>query len=398
MRNLRPIGVVGVGAFLVINAPSLKLLAGVTPLVNAVATIILFGAGFYRILAYRTVQRNRKAWTLFFSVWVFVLLVALPEHLFLRKMEGGHVTSTIRMLYTLSCIGVVAACATRRDVHTLVYCQTAWGAGLAAAYLGGFVSYAFAQSLHYKTLSLPIALSTLVAIGCFLEERFSWRKGIGMGGLLSLNIAALTGLLSRSPFVFITLIVAGFAIAKRRKIGGVVKGVMKVVAVSVTGAFAVFLLLTWANININIPALERLYAITSQRNARADIWAESLRFIEEHPFGMGWGAYQQITGEIYPHNIILESGVVAGVIGVIIMLFIIALFSLWVFRSYPYTAQQDQSRFVQMSYIAFYLVATFFVSYSLDYAYMMFVPIAMTTAFFQSYPKGPHIFADVLKS
>ncbi|WP_103030330.1 O-antigen ligase family protein [Salinibacter altiplanensis] len=397
MRNLSSIGIVGVGAFLIINVPSLKLLAGVTPLVNAVATAILFGAGFYRILAYRTVQRNREAWTLFFGIWVFALLAALPEHLFLRKMEGGHVTSTIRMLYTLSCIGVVAACAARRDVHTLVYCQTAWGVGLAAAYLGGFVNYTFAQSLHYKTLSLPIALSTLVVIGFFFEERFSWRKGIGMGGLLFLNIAALTGLLSRSPLLFITLIVSGFAIAKRRKLGGMVKGVMKVLAVSVAGALAVFLLLTWANININIPALKRLYALTSQESVRAEIWAESLRFIEEHPFGMGWGAYQQITGEIYPHNIILESGVVAGVLGAVIMIIVIAAFSVWVFRRYPYTAQQDQSRFLQMSYIAFYLVATFFVSYSLDYAYMMFVPIAMTTAFFQSYPKGTHVIGDVLK-
>ncbi len=79
------------------------------------------------------------------------------------------------------------------------------------------------------------------------------------------------------------------------------------------------------------------------------------------------------------------------------MIIVIAAFSVWVFRRYPYTAQQDQSRFLQMSYIAFYLVATFFVSYSLDYAYMMFVPIAMTTAFFQSYPKGTHVIGDVLK-
>ena len=394
MFNLKPIGFVGVGAFLIVNTPSLKLLAGVTPLVNAFATAVLLGAGLFRVLAYRTIQRNKEAWTLFFGIWLFVLLGALPEHLLLRDIDSGHSTNTIRMVYTLVCIGMIAACGAKRDVRSFVQCQMVWGAVLAAAYLAGLVNYTFAQSVHYKTLSLPISLCILTVIGALSEGDRSWKTKIGFGGVLLLNLIALTGLFSRSPFVFIAVIVAGFAILKRNRLGGLVKGAAKVFGYAGAGVLGLFAAFTLMDVQLNIPAINRLYTLKNQGDVRTEIWIETIHIIQDYPFGMGWGAYRDITGVPYPHNIILESGVVAGVFGAALMLGLFFLFFLWVFWKYKRIAPADRVQFVQVSYIAFYLSATFLVSYSLAYSYMMFVPIAMTTAFFRVFPSTPHVLAS----
>jgi hypothetical protein len=66
-------------------------------------------------------------------------------------------------------------------------------------------------------------------------------------------------------------------------------------------------------------------------------------------------------------------------------------YAAWVSRTYPHVPAEDRSRFVQMAYVGFYFCATFLVSYSLGYSYMMFVALAMTTAFPQRRPSTSHV-------
>jgi hypothetical protein len=392
MFNQRSVGVVGLGAFLIVNTPSLKLVTGVTPLVNAAATAVLFAAGLYRVLAYRQVQRNVEGWTLFFGLWVFILLSVLPEHFLLRDVDTGHVTGAIRMIYALACVGVIAATATRRDVDTMIRCQIAWGVGVAACYVGGIIDYGFAQTLHYKTVSLPVALSILAILAHLIEQPSIRKRTVALGlAAIAVDMVALTSLFSRSPFIFVVAIVAGFTIVKRYDLAGKVKASFKVVAYAALAVLVVWGGLTYANVQINIPAFNRISSLTSQGDSRIAIWTEALRIINDHPFGLGWGAYEGEAGILYPHNLVLEAGVVTGVAGGVLMLAFLLGYAAWVSRTYPHVPAEDRSRFVQMAYVGFYFCATFLVSYSLGYSYMMFVALAMTTAFPQRRPSTSHV-------
>ena len=65
----------------------------------------------------------------------------------------------------------------------------------------------------------------------------------------------------------------------------------------------------------------------SQPDARLQVWAEALDMIQAHPFGTGWGSYDNGVNLRYPHNLFLEVGVEAGIVclSVVIALIIATL-------------------------------------------------------------------------
>ena len=165
MNNNKRFGIVGLAALLVINIPSVKLFVGVTSAVNAAALFFLVGAALVRLCPDLKTVRNRDGCILLLSFWLLIMLIVLPEHILLRSIEGGHVSSTIKALYTIACMAAIVVSARARDVHTLVMAQIVWGSFVAVCFLLGFVHYSNVENLHYNTVTLPLALSTLSAVG-----------------------------------------------------------------------------------------------------------------------------------------------------------------------------------------------------------------------------------------
>jgi len=61
-------------------------------------------------------------------------------------------------------------------------------------------------------------------------------------------------------------------------------------------------------------------------NGRSELWAAALSSFSQHPLaGLGWGGFASISpSELYPHNILLESAVELGVVGLASVIGIIA--------------------------------------------------------------------------
>jgi hypothetical protein len=399
MFSVKRIGTVGIGVFLVVNTPSLKLLAGVTPLVNAAATSVLFAAALGRVLIHRSIQNNRAGWVLFTGIWLLFLLCVLPEHLLAREIDPGHSFATIRLLYALGCVAVIVATGTQRDIRSFIRCQVVWGAVIAGLQLTGIVTYSSSSPLHYKTVSLPIALSTLAIIGELIERSsISIRQVVLRVAIILVNVIALTSLFSRSPFVFTTIIVLGFTIAKQPSIAKKVGAILKMVGIVMVGAASVAALVWKVEIGVRIPAIKRLLVLFREgESERIKIWGEAIEIIVQNPLGVGFGAYEELSNTIYPHNIVIESGVVAGVLGSFLMLFLVFGYLLWCARMYRRANKNDKVVFVQSCFFGFYLVMTFTVSYSLSFSYMMFAMMALTTAFFQVSPPHYNSFVRVEK-
>jgi O-antigen ligase len=380
---MRSIGFVGVSTFLIVNVASLKLIVGVTPVVNLLATALLISVALYRILTRRKIKKNIIGWLVFLGIIIFIIPSSLPEYLFIREVNTGHANTTLRVLYTLICVFFIVSSAERRDVYTFVQCQFVWGLILSIGHIFGVVDYSFYGDLHYKTLSMPIALSTLVIIAYLIEEDNIRNISLFFQILfLSLNLIAIISLLSRSPFLFITAIVILFNLLKNEGLIGNFYNLIKYTLYTAIFIFSGWVFLIYKEISINIPALERIYNIYSGGGVRIDMWGKCVEVISEHPFGLGWGGFSDVSGYIYPHNILLEAGVVSGLVGFLVIFVVLLLYTLWVFLKYNKMNVLQKTTFVQMSYVSFYIILTFLVSYSFDFSYMLFLPISLSSSFF----------------
>lgn len=61
-------------------------------------------------------------------------------------------------------------------------------------------------------------------------------------------------------------------------------------------------------------------------NGRAALWAQAIRAFEGHPlFGIGWGGFAFVNPELsFPHNLVIEAAAELGILGAIVVVWIIA--------------------------------------------------------------------------
>lgn len=379
MNNDRQFGIVGLATLLVINIPSVKLFVGVTSVVNAIALVGLVGAALVRLYPNLKTRKNRDGSILLLGVWLLTMLITLPEHVLLRSIESGHVSSTVKTLYTVVCMATIVLSARARDVHTLVMGQIAWGVFVAVCFLLGWVHYSDVENLHYNTVTLPLALSTLSAIAYWVESKsLSTSKKFLLALVIAVNVFGLLNLFGRSPFIFIVVIVLGSYIAKRKNI--IKKSIYSIKAlayVSIVISASIFLI-SRLNIEINFHVFNRMANLVEGGDSRVSIYAEAIRFIAENPFGYGWGAYEQMsTLSPYPHNIILEVGITAGLLGVVL---VGSLLLFYLKRVLIYYHTVNRRLAMQSAYMSLYFIFTFMVSYSISSSYMLFVSMCMSTA------------------
>ena len=276
-------------------------------------------------------------------------------------------------------MAAVVLSARARDVHMLVMGQIVWGVFVAVCFLMGWVHYSDAESLHYNTITLPLALSTLSAIACWAESKsLSTPNKFLLALVIAINVLGILNLFGRSPFIFIVIIVLSSYIVKRKSaIKKAVYSVKALMYISIAIVVSSFLI-SRLNIEINFHVFSRMSDLVEGGDLRISIYAEAIRFISNNPFGYGWGAYEQMsTLSPYPHNIILEVGITAGLLGVIL---IVSLLLFYLNRILIYYHTVNRRLAMQSAYMSLYFVFTFMVSYSITSSYMLFVSVCMSTA------------------
>ncbi len=379
MVSLRKLRLIGIGTFLLINVPSLKLLLGNTPAVNLAATGVLLWGAAALVFLQRRIRLNRHGWALFGGLMVTFVLMVLPEFLFLRASNPGFAYDATKFLYGIACVAPIVATATTEDVRAFVMLQIGWGLLVAVFVLAGIIEWTQLEALHYNTVSLPIALSVLVVFCNFIEKRWhTWTSKAAGAGILLVEGIALAHLPGRAPFIFIPLILIGLSLIKPRGWRRSLKPLAKAVAAG--GALIVLAVVAANYYGIGFTAFDRItYAYEAGSNARIGIYQEALGFIAERPLGHGFGAYERLSSLApYPHNFLLEAAVVGGVFVAVLLGLIFIIFGLWMLRAYQ--AQSDPAVLRILS-ITLYVILTFSVSYSLVHMYVVFPLLALATTF-----------------
>ncbi len=73
--------------------------------------------------------------------------------------------------------------------------------------------------------------------------------------------------------------------------------------------------------------LEKSDGLDQNALSRLELWAIGIDLIKQHPFGLGLGGYENVTGFKYPHNLFIEVGVELGWVAAILMIVIVASIS-----------------------------------------------------------------------
>lgn len=174
-----------------------------------------------------------------------------------------------------------------------------------------------------------IGTSRMALTGTLVCLIFAMRAKWGAPAkLLLLAFAVLTATLavfsgSRGPLVsvivaLIIIILSTPAFKSRRSLSA---SVVSLVAV----------LVVWRSSSGPSGATSRAFSVftgatDSSTNARIELWDSAFMQFIERPMGRGWGGYDSpLVGNPYPHNIVLEIGVEAGIIvSCVVLAFVIA--------------------------------------------------------------------------
>jgi O-antigen ligase len=369
------LGAMGLAAFLLINAPSLKILLGNTPLLNAAATALTGGLVVLHGLLGGTWRLHRSLVVVSGLLWACILVATVPTLLGWRLTYPGFAAQSLRLVYLLAVFVLVAVMARRRDALIFLRMQIGWGALLSALYLAGIVGFGRGP-VHYNTFTLPIGLSSISILTRFMQmEGTRWQWPV-LVGLLVVNILGLLGLPGRSPFIFVIIITLAIGVLRRRSLLDKVKelgrGLVLLVLLISLGVLAV----SYFEVEISTLLLLRLTSTLEggEDSVRAEIYRESIRLIGEQPLGYGPGAYPFLSLGPYPHNFIIEIAFAGGILAALLMVAAVA----WVLhittRGYRRT---NDPLMLQLMGVFFYLVCTFLVSYSLKDTYVMFAVMGL---------------------
>lgn len=181
----------------------------------------------------------------------------------------------------------------------------------------------------------PINLGRLAgggALGLVLLARVGKLRWVWAWPGIVASILAMVGSGTRGP-VFALLLSVCIVSMPRRHIGGSAVGLRRL---AVPGLL-LFVIFAGAQFDA-LPGARRVrmiwdLAATWEGEARLPLFRESIDLIARNVWGHGWGSYQLETGNLYPHNIILEVGTEAGLLSLAILLVVMGVPMVRLFRS-----------------------------------------------------------------
>jgi O-antigen ligase len=376
------LGAMGLAAFLLVNAPSLKILIGNTPLLNAAATALTGGLVVLHGLLGGTWRVPRPLIVAGALLGGCILVTIVPTLLAWRLTYPGFATQGLRLVYLLVLFVLVGMMARHRDVSVFLYAQMGWGAILSALYLAGVVRFGTGP-VHYNTFTLPIGLSSIIILTNFMQAQRRWWQWPVLVGLLIVNILGLLGLPGRSPYIFVIVITLALGVFRRRSLLGKLKelgrGLVLLGLLVGLGLFAV----SYFQVEVSALLVWRITAMIEGGGdaARARIYGESMRLIEEQPMGYGLGAYPFLSVGPYPHNFVIEITFAGGVLAALLMVGAVVWTLYATVRSYRRT---NDPMVLQLTGVFLYLVCTFLVSYALKDTYVMFTVMGLLVGLYHT--------------
>ncbi|MBT2485006.1 MULTISPECIES: O-antigen ligase [unclassified Microbacterium] len=244
-----------------------------------------------------TSYANSKIVTLF----TITLVLAIAPFYLLRSVRQRQV-----FLFTLTVLGILAAA-------NLVLAPT-----VVEGSLGGRLVLEGSNTIAVSRV--VFAAVVVLLVGSTIKGQTARRRILMSAGAVALTlIATLTG--SRGPVVAAAValaVVLMTAVAYRKYR---VRAILGFVAVAGIGLWYVLQ-------SSQSEGVARIVgSLTGEEggvpDARVSIWTYALQLIEAKPFGRGWGSFD-FAGAPYPHNLLLEIGVEAGliVLAVVIVLLV----------------------------------------------------------------------------
>ena len=374
-KSIHRLGLAGVAGFLVINAPSIKLLAGNTPVVNVVATIATVAVLILNIVYYKIKIKN--SWLICFAILSIVLFISVLSGVIAGRTDSAFLNGALRFIYILIIFVAILLIGRRTDTRVFLKLQIIWGVVVAIGIVSGLIQFASGQ--HYNTATLPIGMSVVASLLVLIDANFLARTRVYLlvGGVL-ISVLGLLSLAGRSPFIFTVIIILVLSSIRHEllldKIKSVVKGIFALLGVGSIGAAGV----SYLGLPLSDLLLIRLTRlIEGGDEARAQMYQQSIEIISDYPAGLGFGGYSYLGAGNYPHNFIVEATIAGGVLAGVILSVMVA-FVLWKMISSVKTI--GQSIILPMVGCVLYLVLTFLVSYSLQETYMLFAAIALGLA------------------
>lgn len=221
------------------------------------------------------------------------------------------------------------------------------------------ITFALAVAPFYLLRTIrqrTVFLSTLIAISLFAavyvsvldqdnEDLYATRLILGGTDTIGTGRLAMTGALIAAVFVlggkhkltirviFLSISIVGSLLAlSSGSRGPAVAVLIAIVTILLTaplfklrrpwaigGFFVIANLVLWFAISVPSDGVTRVLSIftgetDTSTNARLRLWSEAWHQIGERPLGSGWGGFDAYTySHRYPHNILLEIGVEAGI-------------------------------------------------------------------------------------
>lgn len=353
------------GAFIVINAPSLKILYS-SELIN-IAGFLMIVMGFFIRISFGTIVVNKKKIinlsmvTLFF-IFIILSILWAPQAIRIRVLvQFLSVYLSFLFLY----LGVQ-----KEELHIYLRLQIFWSLLLAILHFNGFVTLNYLLGQHYLTVGLPLGLGFVQSVGMIIKDINEKKMGNVFTDFIIMAIIFidLISLRGRSPVLMSILVIYVFGLLilffennKWRNI---------IFLISLT--FLIIYLLNNFGRELLIERFITLFENTEEES-RTHIFKTAIGMIMANPLGYGMNSFSFYTNYGYPHNIILESTLYGGIQATIFLLPVVINI---LFNTIVSVKKKVYSEII-ISMITLYVLLIWNISYDLTSSYVLFSIIAL---------------------
>lgn len=306
--------------FTTLSLPSIKLVFS-SPLLNALL-IVLYGFFFVHFYMVTPVRINpiQKVYISLFLAFISLVFISY----FIFPYSQHSLDKYVKYFFVFIAVLATATFVEKIDITLLINLLIAWGLILCVWKLTLGISLSFDKGQTYLTYGMPIGCSLMLLL-TKVFQKLTWKELFFYGVLILLNIFVILTSRGRSsiifPFLtFFLVVFAAFFVGNNKKVAS------KVVLV---GAIITLLAGSYVLANLeSFKSLARVIALVESggEDSRLSLWIPAVELILKNPFGYGTDAHHYLLRH-YPHNIFLEITLAYGLVGLLMFLGILIVFS-----------------------------------------------------------------------
>ncbi|EOZ95677.1 putative polysaccharide polymerase [Indibacter alkaliphilus LW1] len=305
--------------FITLSLPSIKLIYS-SPLLNAalIGIFAFFMLHFYTVSPVKLSKVQKVFLTLFLSFISFIFI-----SYFIFPYSHYSLDKYVKYFFVFIAVIVTATFVEKVDIRLLVNLLIAWGIVLCIWKLTIGIRLNFDKGQTYLTYGMPIGCSLMLLL-TQVFKKLSWKEVVFYGGLILLNIFVILTSRGRSSIIF-PFLTFGIVIITALFFGNNKKPAVKVM---VFGTILLLIVGSYVLANLeSFKSLARVIALVESggEDDRLNLWVPAIEQILINPFGHGTDAYHYLLIH-YPHNIILEITLSFGIVGLLLLMGMLAVF------------------------------------------------------------------------